>query len=658
MKKTRVPSVPLITCDPYFSVWSPSDKLTDTDTCNWTGATKRVTGIANIDGKEFAFMGKTDADILEQTDLKITATRTIYTFEGAGISLKISFMTPLLLTDLYLVSRPITYICVEVESIDGKDHNVGVKVSFDEEHTYDSEPKKLVGGVHDMQETQTAWLGQFKQAPLSHSGDNITIDWGYLYLSVPQGQGEAEYISGDRKSLSAQLDLGIVNEPEESFILASYDDIAAINYFGSTRRAYWANEGKTITEAIEEAASEYEVIKTKCQTFDEYLSLWAVSMAGEDYERICSLAYRQSIAAHKLIKDDDGEVVFLSKECFSNGCIGTVDVSYPSIPLYLLFDPELVKGMLRPIFKFAAMDVWSRDYAPHDVGRYPYATGQVYAFDENVLKDRDEGDIHPMYYSFPKGSKIYDDNYQMPVEECGNMLIMCAAVAIAEENADFSLPHMKQLEQWVGYLIKYGADPGEQLCTDDFAGHLAHNANLSIKAIMGIEAYSLLLAMQERYEESEAYHVKAQIMADCWVDRANLGDHTRLVFDKEDGWSLKYNMVWDKIFDSHLFPDEIFENEIKCYLKNTNEYAVPLDSRADYTKSDWILWTAAMTDDRSKFEALIKPIINFLENTPDRVPFSDWYDTKTAKQIGFQNRTVQGGLFMPMFADKYKIHMH
>ncbi|MDE6940838.1 MAG: DUF4964 domain-containing protein, partial [Lachnospiraceae bacterium] len=53
----RLPAVPLITCDPYFSVWSGSDCLCDTDTMHWTGRRKRITGIVRVDGVDHRFMG-------------------------------------------------------------------------------------------------------------------------------------------------------------------------------------------------------------------------------------------------------------------------------------------------------------------------------------------------------------------------------------------------------------------------------------------------------------------------------------------------------------------------------------------------------------------------------------------------------------------------
>src|SRR5690606_12636003 len=119
--------------------------------------------------------------------------------------------------------------------------------------------------------------------------------------------------------------------------------------------------------------------------------------------------------------------------------------------------------------------------------------------------------------------------------------------------------------------------PENQLCTDDFAGHLAHNANLSIKAIIGIGAYSILCTMLEE-NDGEGYFKTAQEMAAKWVDMANAGDHYKLTFDSEpDTWSLKYNVVWDRLFGLHLFADSIIEEEIRNYIAKQNKYGTPLD---------------------------------------------------------------------------------
>jgi hypothetical protein len=262
-------------------------------------------------------------------------------------------------------------------------------------------------------------------------------------------------------------------------------------------------------------------------------------------------------------------------------------------------------------------------------------------------------ETYPPFYAYPANSNIYGLRNQMPVEECGNMLIMMAAVAKADGNADFSKPYQDLAEKWAKYLVEFGADPGEQLCTDDFAGHLAHNCNLSAKAIMGLISYSMLLEMWGDSAKSAQFREKASAFAEQWKKNAGRGDHTALVFDQNDGWSLKYNLVWDILFDSKLFDDNFYKSEIEWYIKKNDVYGVPLDSRRDYTKSDWILWATAFTKDRAKREALLAPMVTFLRESPDRVPFSDWYDTINAKHYSFQNRTVQGGLFMLLLADKW-----
>ena len=91
----------------------------------------------------------------------------------------------------------------------------------------------------------------------------------------------------------------------------------------------------------------------KCETFGNQLIADATRGGGEKYARLCALAYRQAIAAHKLVSDKEGNLLFLSKENFSNGSIGTVDVTYPSAPLFLVYNPDLLKGMLNPIFYYS-----------------------------------------------------------------------------------------------------------------------------------------------------------------------------------------------------------------------------------------------------------------------------------------------------------------
>ena len=132
------------------------------------------------------------------------------------------------------------------------------------------------------------------------------------------------------------------------------------------------------------------------------------------------------------------------------------------------------------------------------------------------------------------------------------------------------------------------------------------------------------------------------------------GDHYSLTFDRPETWSQKYNLVWDHVLDLNVFPDEVNKTEVQYYLDQQNKYGLPLDNRADYTKSDWIVWTATLADSKSTFQKFINPMYRAFNETSDRVPMTDWYNTKKAGQVGFQARSVVGGYFIKMLEQKFE----
>ena len=384
----------------------------------------------------------------------------------------------------------------------------------------------------------------------------------------------------------------------------------------------------TTVELLKTSVDEYGSLSSQCKQFDEQLMADLQRAGGEQYAQLTALAYRQAFAAHKLVADIDGTPLFFPKENFSNGCIATVDVIYPAAPLFLLFNVDLVKAMVTPVFQYASMKRWPFPFAPHDLGTYPHANGQVYG-----------------------GGEVSEEN-QMPVEECGNMLILAYAISRAEGTAEYASRYWISLEKWARYLSEKGLDPENQLCTDDFAGHLAHNVNLSLKAILALGSYSRLCAMLGKKEEAAQYWKTAQQFARQWEQMANDGDHYRLAFDKPGTWSQKYNLVWDRLLDLNLFPKEIARKEVAYYKSKQNPFGLPLDNRKDYTKLDWLIWTATLAERKADFEEIVSKAYAFANDTPNRVPLTDWYDTKTAKQIGFQARSVVGGVFIKMLADQ------
>lgn len=651
MKIEKAAGIPLITHDPYFSVWSLADKLYEADTQHWSQEPLKMYGSVLADEKEYFFMGRyADRERLSQKSLEVTATSTVYTFENEKAELQVSFTSPLLADDLKVFSRPCTYIRFLLKKKTAK--KVSLKIVFSRDFVKRTEGP-VFGGTYQMkagngEEFSYVYMYKGNQHILGESGDNQTIDWGNLYLAAEEGN---LMFRQKEESLRAEFDL---EEGKEITLLAAFDDILSINYLGDARSGYWKKFYRNLPEVMAAAFCEKEEILEKCQIFDKKVEEKAEKTAGKEYAFLCAMSYRQVMAGHKLISDSKGRPVFLSKECDSNGCIGTVDVSYPSVPLLLCVNPELAKGILRPIFAFASLPVWCFDFAPHDVGRYPYATGQIYGLQRSkqwTEWTEESGMIYPFYANYPDGKQIYDFNTQMPVEESGNMLIMTAVVCKMEKSTAFAEEYLPLLQKWVQYLIQFGKDPQEQLCTDDFAGHLNHNVNLSAKAIMGIEAYGQILRGMGKEEEYQNYHRKAKEYAAYWEKQAAEGDHTLLAYDQKGTWSLKYNLIWDKFFESEIFSDDTFKKEVDFYRKTANKYGVPLDSRKKYTKSDWLVWCAAMADDKTVREELIMPIAKFLRETRTRVPFSDWYDTETGDYCHFKGRTVQGGIFMPILLE-------
>jgi hypothetical protein len=239
----------------------------------------------------------------------------------------------------------------------------------------------------------------------------------------------------------------------------------------------------------------------------------------------------------------------------------------------------------------------------------------------------------------------------MPVEESGNLLIMMAALQQIAPDEEFVREYMPLLKQWADYLVDEGLDPANQLCTSDMFGLLAHNADLSIKAILGIGSYAYLADQLKDTSEAERYWSIARNYADQWIEMADDGDHTRLAFDQQNTWGMKHNLIWDRILDFGLFPKSIGDDEIAWYKKVQGPYGLPNDCRTTRCLIDWALWSIALADNELDWHALLEPIAGFVNETPDRVPLCDYFDTTNARRVGFQARPTVGGLYIKMMLD-------
>ncbi len=638
----RPTAIPLIATDPYFSIWSFTNDLTEDHPRHWTGKQQSMYGALLVDGGPFRFMGKTEPrdlyfpeiPALKQTDVTVTPTSSVFTFEHEACTLKVTFLTPLLADRPEVFSRPVSYVFYEIKpKADGHKFEVYFDVSAN--LCGDDQGQDIVCKLEDGHSS----MGAAEQKVLNRSGDDVRIDWGYLHLVHPNATAaRANYRRKFSKFRMTERGYKIesgVSYPyatvpllythseklKDTFVVA-YDDVHSIQYFKEPVDAYYKSVYGDFDTMLKVAVAEADSLRLECAAFDLFFTE-KMKAVCPSYANLGALAYRQAIAAHKLVVAD-GKQMFLSKENFSNGCIATLDVTYPSIPLFLLLNPELVRGMLRPLFAYARKDKWIYPYAPHDCGTYPFCNGQVYS---------------------TKDGKLIED-YQMPVEECGNAILCVAAVVKADKNRSFADENKDLLKQWADYLMKYGYDPENQLCTDDFAGHLAHNCNLSLKAIVALGAYAQLFGEPE-------YAKAAKEMANRWTREAKKNENKgwRLTFDREDSWSMKYNIVWDRLLGLGLFDAKVSEEEIEVYTEKMNRYGVPLDSRDTYTKLDWMAWTTVMTDNPTYTKAVYDSIERMICESLDRVPMTDWYDTVSARHVSFQARSVLGGLYISLIKD-------
>jgi Domain of unknown function (DUF4965)/Domain of unknown function (DUF5127)/Domain of unknown function (DUF1793)/Domain of unknown function (DUF4964) len=652
----RPPAVPLVTCDPYLSIWSMADRLTDDTTRHWTRREHPLVSLIVIDGEHYRLMGTEPKNLpaMRQVGVRVMPTRSIYDFDDEHVHVTLTFLTPALPDNLDVLARPLTYLTWNVRSVDGIAHAVSIYDSTSALLTVNSPEQKVAWARAATDGLTVLSVGTVEQTLLQPAGDDTRIDWGHVYVAASAAHSRGAI--GSSASLSDQFinrsdvpdrddtrmpraandqapglafvfHMGWVHtEPVSRHLLIAYDEIYALKFLGRKLRPFWRRDGATPLDLLRSAERDYPDLVRRCEAFDAELMADLTKAGGVQYAQMAALAYRQALAGCGLAADDNKQPLLFAKENSSNGCVATVDVIYPAAPQFLLMGPSYAKALVAPALVYSTSSRWKFPFAPHDVGTYPQANGQVYGGGENSTNEAD----------------------MMPVEESANMILLCAAIARMEGHAGFSAPWWPQLTRWEAYLEKYGEDPENQLCTDDFMGHLAHNANLSVKAILAVAAYGELCRMRGDLASATKYKSLAKDYARHWMKVAADGGHYRIAFDKPNSWSQKYNLVWDKLLGLDIFPPEVATKEIAFYKTQLQKYGLPLDSRTRLTKTDWSLWSATLANSAADFDSIVSPIHDYLNETTARLPFVDSYVTDNVKSDGMRARPVIGGVFIKM----------
>jgi hypothetical protein len=653
----RPPAVPLAVRSPYLSTWLAGDNLPGTWPTFWTGRITAMTGIATIDGSPFLFMGAPGSPTafpfptLRQLSLTVTATKSEFVLTQAGVELTVTFLSPVTPGDLEHQSQPLSYVSVSARATDGKPHKVGVYFDISGEWA-SGDSGRLI--TWDQETTAGALSLSYHQTQPKVLGENAdTAEWGTVTLSAVARSGLTWQIGADadvRKQIATQgaladtadgdkprainnrwpvfalnQDLGTVGSRATTPFVLCIGQIRepAASYLGEQLPPLWKSYWPMWQDMVAAFLDDFAALAARSAKLDAKIEKDATRAGGKEYAALCALAFRQAYGATELVSRNGKPWAFL-KEISSDGNMQTIDVTYPAMPVFLYADPQYLGLLLAPILDYVENHPYPKVFAPHDLGsHYPNADGHL-----NGTGEED-----------------------MPVEESANMLIMTTAYLKRVSRADqtaYATAHYAILKQWADYLVANALDPNLQNQTDDFTGFIAHSVNLALKGIIGIGAMSRISTMAGKASDAAAYLATARDYISRWQTKAtdSTGKHLKLAYDQDGTWSLKYNGYADALLGLGLVPKSVIRTEADWYVSRAATDGVPLDIRHGYTKADWEMWTAAWLKDHDEIrDLLIAGLYTFADTTGQRVPMTDWYDTVTDRQNGFQARPVVGGFF-------------
>jgi hypothetical protein len=651
---------------PYLSTWLPATTLPGTWPQFWTGHITAMAGIIRVDGVSYMFMGAPGIILpvpngnsgsqstvqgferaLQQTRLEVTATRSRFHLEGGGVGLVAEFFSPVEPGDLRRQSIPMSYLLLTVASLDGGTHDVQLYADISGEWT-SGDVSQVITWAPQADASVRAWTVQLgNQQPLTEQGQLAA--WGTVVWTTPVAPG-LSYQSGQDVVVRGKFvaDGSLADSDDTNYraisdrwpVFAFCRDLGrvgaspvtvplsigqvrspAVSYLGQQLKPLWTSYFSGWQEMARFFHSDLAAARARADGLDARVNGDAAAAGGQAYAGLCAISLRQAYGGTELVAGPGGQPWALLKEISSDGNVSTVDVVYPASPAWIYADPGYLRLLLEPLLAYAENGGWPKAFAEHDLGSaYPVASGHNNGQEED-----------------------------MPVEESGNMLIMAAACL--KQAPAFAAAHYKILKQWADYLVANLPDPGFQNQTDDFAGSIAHSVNLAVKGIIAVAAMAQIARATGNTADAGYYQGKAREFTGYWLSHAQdpSGAHLDLTYNGAGGgdgtWGTVYNGYADRLLGTGLIPASVLAEQAAWYSGVSNEFGLPLQVPHSYAKSDWQMFTAAWLSGYPVKQQLIDRVYTYANTTPNRVPFSDLYDTISDQQVGFQARPVQGGIF-------------
>ncbi|KAM5545917.1 hypothetical protein V8D89_000043 [Ganoderma adspersum] len=653
-------AVPLAVRSPYLSAWLPQgsgNALNDIWPQFWTGSSiLGWAGFAKVDGSAYVWMGSPNVPNAKfakaiQKSLNWTSTQSIFVMTAGSVDLTITFLSPVEPNDFVNQSLPLSYYSISAASNDGKSHEVQVYVDISGEWvTGTSNPiinwSTTTGSVitHQVQiANQTAFSevnDRIQDGVVYHStlnvagttyqtGQDIVVRAQFINNSVLVNSQDSNFrpTSTNWPIFAFAHDFGTVTDPATPVVYSIGNSrknavqYITLNNGRQVQSSYFWTRFSTMADAITSFLGDYPNAVTRANQFDSIVSNDA-NRVSADYASLVALSIRQTFGAIEITvpQRSDGSFDTSNVLTFMKRTVNTVDVIYPSWPLFLYTNATIGKTLIMPLLQYQTSGQYPNRWCVHDMGsNYPNATGHNDGLDT-----------------------------KMPIEESGNMVIMALSYAQRTDDIAWLKTYFSILDQWTQFLIADSLIPENQVSTDVFAGSLANQTNLAIKGIVGIQAMAEIARATGDTGRYTNYSAIAASYVKQWQQFAtsNSGAHLTLSYGDSNSWGMTYNLYADKLLGTNVFPSSVYDMQTNWYNGKSETYGLILDTRHTYTKSDWSIWTAATTTRSDVRDQIISAVVKYTADGKNSLPLSDWYDTLAGTQADPSNnyaRPVVGG---------------
>ncbi|KAI9734614.1 MAG: hypothetical protein M1834_002215 [Cirrosporium novae-zelandiae] len=617
------PSYPLAVRSPYLSAWLPfwgSIDFTKSKAQFWAGQQLEWSVIARVNGTIYALFGDPgvgEPAVLQHAQYMTTASA--FTVLAGNTTFSLTFFSPVSPHNYLRQSLPFSYLTITIESTLSPDIQVysDIDCSWAGQHHTSKGPLACKWTSDTVNLTTHFELSLDQQ--ITFGEVKHMARWGQaVYASRPYSSSVMSTQTGDSKAVRTQFaNNGSLTGAKPSWsldgVVAFAHDLrpskeingtsvtfaighernSSINYLGSHRTGYYRATYPDITSAVAHFLDDYNDAYLEASKLDSVISNQAIKISN-NYSDIARLSVLQVFGAIELtIPENDlntSDVMAFVKEISSNGNIQTVDLLFSAFPIFYTMNPTFIKLLIEPTLRYLNKGHWPHKWIIHDLGtHYPNATGHNNGKAE-----------------------------QMPLEISGDMIMLAYAYQLASNDTGFIQPYQSVLHTAATYLSQNGWNPSFQLATTDAAGKAAHQVNLAIKSALGMIVYDKLFSDNTLRENGTAL---AKTLSSGLALNTNK-THFVLNYHNETSWAGIYNLYPDKLLNLDIFPDSLYTMQSNFLPTVRQEAGVPLDSRVDWTKTDWDSWIAAISTNKTR-DMYINDIHAYLRNGKNDVPFAD-----------------------------------